>query len=57
VIEGMITAGLVTGAQQGILYIRHEYEEPKKVLQKGNRALLPGGLLASASWEATCRLI
>jgi formate dehydrogenase/NADH-quinone oxidoreductase subunit F len=34
VIEGMITAGLVTGAQQGILYIRHEYEQPKEILQK-----------------------
>jgi NADH:ubiquinone oxidoreductase subunit F (NADH-binding)/NADH:ubiquinone oxidoreductase subunit E len=26
VIEGMILAGLVTGARKGILYIRHEYE-------------------------------
>lgn len=34
VIEGMIVAGLVTGAQQGILYIRHEYEEPKEALQE-----------------------
>ena len=34
VIEGMITAGLVTGARKGILYIRHEYEEPKEVLQQ-----------------------
>jgi len=34
VIEGMITAGLVTGARKGILYIRHEYEEPKEILQK-----------------------
>ncbi|MBZ5720202.1 MAG: NAD(P)H-dependent oxidoreductase subunit E [Acidobacteriia bacterium] len=34
VIEGMITAGLVTGARQGILYIRHEYEEPKEILQQ-----------------------
>jgi NADH:ubiquinone oxidoreductase subunit F (NADH-binding)/NADH:ubiquinone oxidoreductase subunit E len=34
VVEGMITAGLVTGAQQGILYIRHEYEEPKEILQE-----------------------
>ena len=33
VIEGMITAGLVAGARQGILYIRHEYEEPKEILQ------------------------
>jgi NADH:ubiquinone oxidoreductase subunit F (NADH-binding)/NADH:ubiquinone oxidoreductase subunit E len=34
VIEGMITAGLVTGARKGILYIRHEYEGPKEVLQE-----------------------
>lgn len=33
VIEGMIMAGLVTGAKEGILYIRHEYEYPKEVLQ------------------------
>ena len=30
----MIVAGLVTGAKQGILYIRHEYEEPKEILER-----------------------
>jgi NADH:ubiquinone oxidoreductase subunit F (NADH-binding)/NADH:ubiquinone oxidoreductase subunit E len=34
VIEGMILAGLVTGAKTGIIYIRHEYEEPKEALQQ-----------------------
>jgi NADH:ubiquinone oxidoreductase subunit F (NADH-binding)/NADH:ubiquinone oxidoreductase subunit E len=34
VIEGMITAGLVTGSRKGILYIRHEYEGPKEILQR-----------------------
>jgi len=34
VIEGMILAALVTGAQKGFIYVRHEYEEPKEVLQK-----------------------
>ena len=34
VIEGMILAALVTGATKGYLYIRHEYEEPKEVLQE-----------------------
>jgi len=34
VIEGMIMAGLVTGARHGILYIRHEYERPKEILQE-----------------------
>jgi NADH:ubiquinone oxidoreductase subunit F (NADH-binding)/NADH:ubiquinone oxidoreductase subunit E len=34
VIEGMIIAGLVTGARTGIIYIRHEYEEQKEILQE-----------------------
>ena len=34
VIEGMITAGLVTGARKGFIYIRHEYEFPREVLQE-----------------------
>jgi len=33
VIEGMILAGIMTGAQKGILYIRHEYEEQEKILE------------------------
>ncbi len=32
VLEGMILAGLLTGARKGILYIRHEYEEQEKIL-------------------------
>ena len=34
VIEGMIIAGLVTGAQKGILYIRHEYEAQEHILRE-----------------------
>lgn len=34
VIEGMIVAGLVTGATKGYIYIRHEYEGPREVLQE-----------------------
>lgn len=34
VIEGMIMAALVTGATKGYIYIRHEYEEPREVLQE-----------------------
>jgi NADH:ubiquinone oxidoreductase subunit F (NADH-binding) len=33
-IEGMIIAGLVCGAERGYLYIRHEYEAPRENLQK-----------------------
>jgi NADH:ubiquinone oxidoreductase subunit F (NADH-binding)/NADH:ubiquinone oxidoreductase subunit E len=34
VIEGMMIAGLVTGAQLGILYIRHEYAAQEKILEE-----------------------
>jgi formate dehydrogenase beta subunit len=34
VLEGMILAGLLTGAKKGILYIRHEYEEQEKILHE-----------------------
>ena len=33
-IEGMIIAGLITGARKGIIYIRHEYSEQEHLLQK-----------------------
>jgi formate dehydrogenase beta subunit len=33
VIEGMIIAGLVTGARRGILYIRHEYHAQEEILR------------------------
>ncbi len=47
VIEGMITAGMVTGAQKGILYIRHEYENPKEILQAEIDRCYHQGLLGS----------
>jgi NADH:ubiquinone oxidoreductase subunit F (NADH-binding)/NADH:ubiquinone oxidoreductase subunit E len=47
VIEGMITAGLVTGAQKGILYIRHEYEAPREILQQEIDRCYQQGLLGS----------
>jgi len=53
VIEGMIVAGLVTGAQQGILYIRHEYEEPKDVLQEEIDRCYHAGLLGKKILAAT----
>jgi len=34
VIEGMILAALVTGSNKGIIYIRHEYDEPREALQQ-----------------------
>ncbi len=45
VIEGMITAGLVTEAKKGILYIRHEYEHPAEVLQEEIDRCYQQGLL------------
>src|SRR6266849_2675140 len=47
VIEGMITAGLVTGAKKGILYIRHEYERPREILQKEIDSCYAQNLLGS----------
>jgi NADH:ubiquinone oxidoreductase subunit F (NADH-binding)/NADH:ubiquinone oxidoreductase subunit E len=47
VIEGMITAGLVTGARKGILYIRHEYDGPKEILQEEIDRCYQQGLLGS----------
>jgi formate dehydrogenase beta subunit len=48
VIEGMILAGLVIGAKKGILYIRHEYEEPKEVLQEEIDRCYANGLLGQS---------
>jgi len=45
VIEGMIIAGLVTGARKGILYIRHEYEGPREILQEEITRCYAQGLL------------
>jgi NADH:ubiquinone oxidoreductase subunit F (NADH-binding)/NADH:ubiquinone oxidoreductase subunit E len=45
VIEGMIMAGLVTGARRGILYIRHEYERPREILQEEIDRCYRDGLL------------
>lgn len=46
-IEGMIIAGLVTGARSGVLYIRHEYEDPKDALQEEIDHCYAQGILGS----------
>ncbi|HKW34019.1 MAG TPA: NAD(P)H-dependent oxidoreductase subunit E [Candidatus Acidoferrum sp.] len=45
VIEGMLIAGLVTGAKRGILYIRHEYAMQEEILGKEIRRCYHAGLL------------
>jgi NADH:ubiquinone oxidoreductase subunit F (NADH-binding)/NADH:ubiquinone oxidoreductase subunit E len=45
VIEGMIVAGLVTGAKKGILYIRHEYHWQEEILGEELRRCYHEGLL------------
>jgi NADH:ubiquinone oxidoreductase subunit F (NADH-binding)/NADH:ubiquinone oxidoreductase subunit E len=45
VIEGMIVAGLVTGAKRGILYIRHEYRLQEEILGEELRRCYHEGLL------------
>jgi NADH:ubiquinone oxidoreductase subunit F (NADH-binding) len=44
-IEGMLIAGLVTGAQRGILYIRHEYHLQEEILGEEIRRCYRAGLL------------
>jgi NADH:ubiquinone oxidoreductase subunit F (NADH-binding) len=48
VIEGMILAGLVTGAQKGILYIRHEYEPQEKILEEEIERCYREGILGES---------
>jgi NADH:ubiquinone oxidoreductase subunit F (NADH-binding)/NADH:ubiquinone oxidoreductase subunit E len=45
VIEGMILAGVMTGAQKGVLYIRHEYEDQGEILHEEIRRCMRSGLL------------
>ncbi len=44
-IEGMMIAGLVTGAKRGILYIRHEYHLQEEILGEEIRRCYRSGLL------------
>ena len=45
VAEGMILAGLVTGANKGILYIRHEYPLQQEIFAEEIRRCAKAGLL------------
>jgi NADH:ubiquinone oxidoreductase subunit F (NADH-binding)/NADH:ubiquinone oxidoreductase subunit E len=45
VIEGMILAGLVSGAKRGILYIRHEYHAQEEILRTEIARCYAEGLL------------
>lgn len=45
VVEGMILGGLVVGANQGYLYLRHEYDREREVLEKTIRAFYSAGYL------------
>jgi NADH:ubiquinone oxidoreductase subunit F (NADH-binding) len=47
VIEGIIVAGLLTGAPKGILYIRHEYEEQERILEDEIRRCREAHLLGT----------
>jgi NADH:ubiquinone oxidoreductase subunit F (NADH-binding)/NADH:ubiquinone oxidoreductase subunit E len=45
VAEGMMIAGLVTGAKKGFLYIRHEYPLQEEIFREELRRCLKAGLL------------
>ena len=57
VIEGMIIAGLVTGAQKGILYIRHEYEAAEDILQEEIERCYEAAFWATRCSAQICRSI
>ncbi len=48
VIEGMIIAGLVTGAQKGILYLRHEYGVQEHILEEEIEQRYREGILGAS---------
>ena len=47
VVEGMMIAGLITGARKGILYIRHEYEAQEHICEREIQSCYEAGLLGS----------
>jgi NADH:ubiquinone oxidoreductase subunit F (NADH-binding)/NADH:ubiquinone oxidoreductase subunit E len=47
-VEGMLIAGLVTGAKRGILYIRHEYHLQEEILGEEIRRCYRAGLLGKS---------
>ena len=47
VVEGMIIAGLVTGARTGIFYIRHEYQHQEHIMRKAIEDARAQGMLGS----------
>jgi formate dehydrogenase/NADH-quinone oxidoreductase subunit F len=44
-VEGMLLAGLVTGARQGIVYVRHEYEAQTEIVEHEIATARAAGLL------------
>ncbi len=43
-VEGMILAGLVSGASRGWIYVRHEYEEEIEVIEEAIKAAYSAGV-------------
>src|SRR5262245_23842415 len=44
-LEGMIIAGMVTGAKKGFVYLRHEYEEAKEAVERAIHEAQQKGVL------------
>jgi NADH:ubiquinone oxidoreductase subunit F (NADH-binding) len=44
-LEGIIIAGLVTGAKKGFVYLRHEYEEAKEAVERAIHEARQNGVL------------
>ena len=53
-IEGMVIAGLVVGASQGIIYIRHEYEAARQILEQALEAARGEGVIGKRILGSLC---
>jgi len=51
-IEGMLLAGLVTGARLGIVYIRHEYEPQLEIIEHEIQAARAAGALGPSVFDS-----
>ncbi len=54
VVEGMLLAGLTIGAEQGIVYIRHEYEQQRRALEAEIARAQAAGILGDNAAGSGC---
>jgi len=50
VLEGMLLGGYVTGARRGIVFLRHEYEAPRRAFERALAAARERGVIGPAAF-------